>query len=129
MGYIYDRPDWPAFRWDTERLVVELAALRFRQGAFLARMEGLGFGLRSDAVLRTLTEDVLKTSEIEGEVLDRGQVRSSLARRLGMDLAGLVPADRNVDDLQRLVFRLAEGPHERTMQIMQLLGLIDALAR
>ena len=99
MVYIYDRPDWPAFRWDHETLAVELAALRFRQGAFLARMEALGFDLRSHAVLQTLTEDVLKTSEIEGDFLDRRQVRSSLARRLGMDLAGLVVTDRNVDGI------------------------------
>ncbi len=99
MLYIYDRPDWPAFRWDDGLLAVELAALRFRQGAFLARMQALGFSLRSTAVLQTLTEDVIKTSEIEGVSLDRGQVRSSLAARLGMDAAGLVPTERNVDGI------------------------------
>ena len=97
MVYIYDRPDWPSFRWDKGLLATELAALRFRQGAFLGRIEALGFALRSDAVFQTLTEDVVKTSEIEGEYLDRGQVRSSLARRLGVDAVGLVPAERNVD--------------------------------
>ncbi len=97
MRYIYDHPDWPQFRWDKASLTDQLAGLRYRHGRFIARMEGLGFAMRSDAVLRTLTEDVLKTSEIEGEILDPAQVRSSLARRLGMDIAGMVPADRAVD--------------------------------
>ena len=66
-------------------------------------MEALGFPLREEAVLRTLTEDVLKSSEIEGEVLDRDQVRSSIARRLGMDVIGLVPADRNVEGVVGMV--------------------------
>jgi len=99
MRYIYDQPDWPVFRWDKAVLANELAALRYRQGRFLSRMEALGFELRSLAVLQTLTDDVLKTSEIEGEVLDRRQIRSSLARRLGMDAAGLPPADRHVDGI------------------------------
>lgn len=63
----------------------------------------MGFPLREEAVLRTLTEDVLKSSEIEGEVLDRDQVRSSIARRLGMDVVGLVPADRNVEGVVEMM--------------------------
>ena len=99
MRFTYDRADWPRFRWDMTVLADDLAAFRFRQGRFISRMEALGFEMRSDAVLRTMTEDVLKTSEIEGELLDRAQVRSSLARRLGMDMPGLIPASRGVDGI------------------------------
>ncbi len=112
MVCIYDRADWPAFHWDNGNLAVEVAALRLKHGAFLARMEALGFELRSHAVLQTLTEDAIKTSEIEGEVLDRGQVRSSLARRLGMDAAGLVAAERHVDGVVTCCStRLGTSPH------------------
>jgi len=74
-----------------------LSEVRHRQGRLIGRMETLGFQLRDEAVLQTLTEEVIKSSEIEGEVLDREQVRSSIARRLGMDIGGLTPADRNVE--------------------------------
>jgi Fic family protein len=76
---------------------------RHRQGLLLGRMQALGFQLREEATLTTLTEDVLKTSEIEGEKLDPSQVRSSLARRLGMDVAGLVPADRHVEGVVEMM--------------------------
>ena len=95
--YIHERPKWPAFRWDSERLSRILVEVRHRQGRLIGRMEGLGFQLRSEAVLNSLTEEVLKSSEIEGEKLDRDQVRSSIARRLGIDIGGLTPADRNVE--------------------------------
>ena len=97
MPYIHELPDWPAFRWDHDILAAPLAAVRHRQGRLVGRMEGLGFLLRGEAMLHTLTEDVVKSSEIEGAVLDRDQVRSSIARRLGMDIAGLVAADRDVE--------------------------------
>src|SRR3972149_4482188 len=95
--YIHERPDWPKFRWDQKALAAQLAAVRHRQGRLIGRMEALGFAFRKEAVLQTLTLDVLKSSEIEGEILNPEQVRSSIARRLGMDIAGLVPADRNVE--------------------------------
>jgi Fic family protein len=66
-------------------------------------MESLGFQLREESVLRTLTEEVVKSSEIEGELLDRDQVRSSIAQRLGMDVAGMVPSDRNVDGVVEMM--------------------------
>ncbi|MGC1717789.1 MAG: DUF4172 domain-containing protein [Isosphaeraceae bacterium] len=84
--YIYQRDDWPRFHWDQDRLANHLAAVRHRQGRFIGRMEALGFRLREEAVLSTLTQDVLKSSEIEGEILDIDQVRSSQARRLGLDI-------------------------------------------
>lgn len=95
--YIHQLPDWPEFRWNHEKLGGLLAALRHRQGRLIGRMESLGFSLRAEATLQTLTLDVLKSSEIEGAMLDRDQVRSSIARRLGMDIGALAPADRNVE--------------------------------
>lgn len=101
--YIHERDDWPNFRWDRERLTALLASVRHRQGRLIGRMEALGFELRAEAVLQTLTEDVVKSSEIEGEVLDREQVRSSIARRLGMDIGALAPPDRNVEGVVEMV--------------------------
>jgi Fic family protein len=95
--YIYEREEWPRFRWDQEGLANQLAAVRHRQGRFIGRMEALGFRLRDEAILSALTQDVLKSSEIEGEILDSDQVRSSIARRLGLDIGALTPADRRVE--------------------------------
>ena len=89
-------------------MVDRLAAVRHRQGRLLGRMEALGFDLRQEALLNTLTEDVVTSSEIEGEILDTAQVRSSVARRLGMDIAGLSRADRNVDGIVELMLDATE---------------------
>ncbi|MXX91352.1 MAG: Fic family protein [Boseongicola sp. SB0677_bin_26] len=97
MLYMHERDDWPAFRWDEAKTAANLVTVRHRQGRLLGRMEGLGFGLRNEAMLRTLTQDVVKSSEIEGETLDIDQVRSSIARRLGIDIGALTPADRDVE--------------------------------
>jgi len=95
--YLWEKEAWPALFWDDEALTPLLVHVSREQGRLIGRMEALGFDLRSEAHLRTLTEDVVRTSEIEGEKLDSRQVRSSLARRLGMDAGGLVPADREVE--------------------------------
>lgn len=95
--YIHELQDWPNWRWSTERLASSLAEVRHRQGRLIGRMEALGFALREQAVLETLTADVLKSSEIEGEKLDVEQIRSSVARRLGLDIGALRPADRHVE--------------------------------
>ena len=95
--YIHERPDWPRFYWDQATLASPLAAVRHRQGRLIGRMESLGLRLSEEAVFRTLTQDVLKSSEIEGEILDVEQVRSSLARRLGLEIGALAAADRHVD--------------------------------
>jgi Fic family protein len=102
-GYIHTHEDWRHFRWDRESLSGRLASVRHEQGRLLGRMESLGFNLRQEAVLRTLTEDVLKSSEIEGEKLDAEQVRSSIARRLGMDIGGLKAVDRNVEGVVEMM--------------------------
>jgi Fic family protein len=103
MTYTHELPDWPKFRWDQKALADQLAAVRHRQGRLIGRMEALGFRLRSEAMLQTLTQDVLKSSEIEGEFLDPEQVRSSIARRLGLDIGGLTPADRNVEGVVEMM--------------------------
>ena len=103
MRYIHLRPEWPNFHWRETEFATQLAAVRHRQGRLIGRMESLGFELRSEAMLATLTDDVIKSSEIEGEDLDREQVRSSIARRLGMDIAGAVNSDRNVEGVVEMM--------------------------
>lgn len=101
--YIWERPEWPNFNWNETRLSSTLSHVAREQGRLLGKMEGLGFDLRNEAHLRTLTEDVIKSSEIEGEKLEPGQVRSSIARRLGIDAGGLAPVDRNVDGVVEMM--------------------------
>jgi Fic family protein len=101
--YIYQRTDWPNFRWDSERLAHKLAAVRYRQGQLFGRIEAFGIRLRDEAVLHTLTEEAVKSSEIEGQLLNRDQVRSSLARRLGVDIGALAPSDRYVDGVVHMI--------------------------
>lgn len=101
--YIHELKDWPRFRWRTEKLAEPLASVRHQQGRLIGHMEALGFNLQQEAVLQTLTADVVKNSEIEGEKLDAEQVRSSIARRLGMDIGALKPADRNVEGVVEMM--------------------------
>jgi Fic family protein len=106
--YIHELSAWPRFTWNQPKLTDKLAAVRHRQGRLLGRMEGLGFALRHEATLETLTEEVMKSSDIEGEVLDRTQVRSSIARRLGIDIGALAPADRHVEGVVEMVLDATE---------------------
>ena len=108
MAYIHDRKNWPILTWSPERLAGQLAGVRHRQGRLIGRLEGLGFSLRNEAELQTLTEDVLKSSEIEGEHLDKDQVRSSIARRLGLDIGGLSPVDRQVEGIVEMMLDAVE---------------------
>jgi len=101
--YIHELPDWPRFRWSRDALVQKLAAVRYRQGKLIGQMKTAGFSLRTEAVFQTLTLDVLKSSEIEGEMLDREQVRSSIARHLGMNIGVLAPVSRNVDGMVEMM--------------------------
>ena len=107
--YIYDLEDWPHFRWSRERLADRLAAVRHRQGRLVGRMEGLGFKLREEATLNSRTEEVLKSSEIEGETLNRDQVRSSVANRLGIDIGVLTAPDRHVNGVVEMVLDATEN--------------------
>jgi Fic family protein len=95
--YIHEQPDWPTFRWDAHVLANRLAAVRHMQGLFQGRMASLGFSQREGATLEALTDEVRTSSEIEGEYLDRRSVRSSIARRLGMDVGSAEPADSRTE--------------------------------
>lgn len=101
--WIYKQQNWPRFTWDSQRLAPKLADLRYQQGRLLGRMESLGFELRREASLNILTSDVVESSAIEGENLNTEEVRSSIARRLGMDIAGLIPASRNVEGIVEMM--------------------------
>ena len=124
--YIHERRNWPAFHWNIEKLAEPLASVRYRQGGLIGQMKGLGFRLQQEAVLETLTKDVLKTSEIEGEKLDAEQVRSSVARRLGLDIGGLKPADRNVEGVVEMMLD-ATGHYDRPLTDERLFGWHAAL--
>jgi Fic family protein len=117
MNYIYHEKDWSGMTWGHERLATQLAGVRHRQGRLIGRMEALGFSLRNEATLRTLTEDVLKSSEIEGEKLDRKQVRSSIARRLGLEAGGISPADRHVEGVVEMMLDGPGWPNARRTQL------------
>lgn len=107
--YIWHHPDWPNWICDVTRLAAPLASVRHAQGRLLGRMESLGFKLRDEAWLQTLTQDVVKTSEIEGERLDTEQVRSSIARRLGMDIGALPAVDRHVEGIVEVMLDATQG--------------------
>lgn len=101
--WIHENQKWPNFTWDLEALATRLADLRYRQGFLLGKMEGLGFELKREASLSTLTNDVVKSSAIEGETLNPEEVRSSIARKLGIDIAGLLPANRDVEGIVEMM--------------------------
>ena len=102
-NYIHQKDNWPNFTWLNDELVNLLSEARNLQGRLIGRMESLGFDLRNEAVLDTLTLDVLKSAEIEGEILNPEQVRSSIAQRLGIEFAGSVVSDRNVDGMVEMM--------------------------
>lgn len=103
MTYIHERADWPNFTWDRAKLSSLLAEVRHKQGRLLGKMEGLGFQLRNEASLATLTSDVVKSSAIEGEVLNPELVRSSIARRLGIDIGGAASINRDVEGIVEMM--------------------------
>jgi len=101
--FIHQKDNWPEFTWNSNEFLNLLSEVRNLQGRLIGKMETLGFDLRNEALLDTLTLDVIKSSEIEGEFLNPDQVRSSIARRLGMEIAGAVESDRNVDGVVEMM--------------------------
>lgn len=101
--YIHQRKDWPNFTWDADKISPLLGAVRHNQGRILGQMQALGFKLQEETMLKALTLDVVKTSQIEGELLNPEQVRSSIARRLGIEIAGAVPAERSVEGIVEML--------------------------
>lgn len=102
-AFIHQNENWPGFTWKNDEIVNLLSEARNLQGRLMGKMESLGFDLRNEALLDTLTLDVLKSSEIEGEYLNPEQVRSSIARRLGIEIAGSVEADRNIEGIVEMM--------------------------
>lgn len=101
--WIYENTDWPNFTWDVNKISAKLGDIRYRQGRLLGRMEGLGFEFKTEASLNTLTSDVVKSSAIEGYDLNPLEVRSSIARRLGIKVAGLIPASKDVEGIVEMM--------------------------
>jgi Fic family protein len=101
--YISEQKNWPTFTWDTELITNTLGAFRHRQGRILGQMQALGFRIREETMLKALTINVMKSSEIEGELLNPEQVRSSIARRLGIEIAGAIPAERDVEGIVEMM--------------------------
>lgn len=101
--WVYEHQNWPDFIWDARKLASKLADIRHRQGRLLGKMEGLGFELKREASLNTLTSDVVKSSAIEGENLNPKEVRSSIARRLGIDIANPLPVNQDVEGIVEIM--------------------------
>jgi Fic family protein len=110
--WIHEYNDWTKFYWDISILSSKLAEARYKQGLLLGKMSSLGFELRQEASLSILTNDAVKTSSIEGENLDTQEVRSSIARKLGMDIAGLIPSSRNVDGIVDILLEATQKYNE-----------------
>ena len=110
--YIWQAADWPALHYDLPALAEPLARVSRSQGVLLGRLADVGLVLRDQASLVALTEDVLKTSEIEGEHLDAQSVRSSIARRLGVDIGALAPVDRHVEGVVEMVLDATAGSQQ-----------------
>ena len=102
-SYIFEKENWPNFTWVSEDFIGLLSEARNLQGRLIGKMESLGFDLRDEALLETLTLDVLKSAEIEGELLNPEQVRSSIAKFLGLEFAGSIESDRNVDGMVQMM--------------------------
>jgi Fic family protein len=126
MPFIHENPEWPRFKWDDAKLSPLLANIRHRQGRLLGRMEGLGFQLRVEASLTTLTADVVKSSAIEGEQLDAEAVRSSIARRLGLDVGGAPPASRDIEGIVEMMLD-ATQKYDQALTAERLFGWHAAL--
>lgn len=124
--YIWQRPDWPRFEWSERRVLEPLASARHKQGRLLGTMARLGFELKLEAQLEALTENVIKSSEIEGDVLDRAGVRASVARRLGIADAGLVRTDRRTDGVVAMMLDATEK-YETPLSRERLFGWQAAL--
>ncbi len=124
--FIYEHSDWPKFKWAENKLITLLTEVRNLQGRVIGKMSLLGFELQNQANLEILTQDVLKSTEIEGEILDQEQVRSSIARRLGLDIPGLVDSDRNVDGVVEMMLD-ATGNFDKPLTKERLFGWHNSL--
>ena len=120
-NYIWQQPDWPHWTYKHKQLTSLLTEVHLAQGHLLGRMHNLGFELRDQATLHILTDDVVRTSEIEGEKLNPHSVRSSIARRLGVDIGALAPIDRHIDGVVDMVLDATQG-HNTPLTEKRLFG-------
>ena len=107
--YIHECPEWPRFRYDETKLLPLVAEVRHRQGRLIGKMAGLGFQQRAEASLSNLTAEIIKSNAIEGNFLDVDEVRSSIARRLGMDTGGVTLASRDVEGVVEMMLDATRG--------------------
>ncbi|MBW2704435.1 MAG: Fic family protein [Deltaproteobacteria bacterium] len=126
MNYIHELQQWPKLTWDSQAVAETLAALRHKQGRHLGKMESLGFDLQTEANLTALTNEVVKSSAIEGETLTTGEVRSSIARRLGLDVSGLPEPGREVEGVVEMMLD-ATGNFDQELTAERLHGWHAAL--
>ena len=119
--YLWQRPDWPQWRFDAAALANPLAQVHRAQGYLAGRMAELGLAQRDQATLQALTQEVVTTSAIEGEALNQDAVRSSIARRLGVDIGALAPADRHVDGVVDMVLDATQH-HAQPLTAERLFG-------
>lgn len=124
--YIYQQKNWTNFTWDERKISPLLAEVRNLQGRLLGKMGSLGFVLQEEATLKNITLDVLKSSEIEGEKLNKEQVRSSIARRLGLEITGLVNSARNIDGIVDMMLDATQN-YEKPLTEERLFGWHGAL--
>jgi Fic family protein len=116
MTFVYETEEWPHLKWNDARLSTPLADVRYRQGMLLGQMKSLGFELRAEAHLKALTTEVIKSSVIEGEILNAEDVRSSIARRLGMDIGGTPSASRDVEGVVEMMLNATQQYNEPLTQ-------------
>lgn len=124
--YIYEYPNWVRFTWRETEINAIFGEVRNLQGKIIGQMNTFGFATKEEATLTTLTLDVIKSSEIEGEKLDYDQVRSSIARRLGINIAGLVPANRNVEGVVEMMLDASQN-YQKPLTNKRLFGWHSAL--
>jgi Fic family protein len=113
MSFIHQLPQWPEFEIDSKKILPLVGRVRNLQGQLAGKMEAIGFNLKNEAYLEALSLDVIKSSEIEGELLDLDQVRSSIARRLGMEVSGLIPADREVEGVVEMMMDATQNAKQK----------------
>lgn len=111
--YIYQNDQWPEFYWDQEKVLTLLSKVKLSQGLLLGKMESLGFRLREEAALDVLTQEILKSSEIEGKVLNMAEVRSSIAKHLGLEISASVGAARDVDGIVEMMLDATQNCKDR----------------
>lgn len=126
MKYIYEIPEWPRLSWDMATLAPLLAKVRHQQGLLVGQMSAQGFQFQAEAKLENLTAEIVKSSAIEGEKLAEDQVRSSIARQIGMDIGGAVPSSRHIDGIVEMMLDATQR-HEEPLSAERLFGWHAAL--